>query len=106
LSYSGLGRAAMLSYIITGYILQSPHHGSRTANTDRLARWARPKVVVSCQGPPLTTADVEKPYREVGARFLPTWVHGAVTVHIHETGMVVETYRTGERIVIRGGKNE
>jgi hypothetical protein len=44
---------------------------------------------------------VEKPYREMGARFLPTWSHGAVTVRIHMTGMVVETYRTGERIVVR-----
>ncbi len=87
-------------------VLQSPHHGSRTANTDRLARWARPKVVVSCQGPPLTVADVEKPYRDVGGRLLPTWIHGAVTVHLHETGVVVETHHTGERIVVRGGERE
>ncbi len=82
-------------------VLQSPHHGSAAANTAALATWARPKVVVSCQGPPRTATDVAKPYREVGARFLPTWTHGAVTVRIHETGMVVETYRTGERIVVR-----
>lgn len=84
-------------------VLQAPHHGSAAANTGALARWARPKVVVSCQGPPRTAADVEKPYREVGGRFLPTWSQGAVTVRIHETGMVVETYRSGERIVVRGG---
>jgi competence protein ComEC len=83
-------------------VLQAPHHGSRTANTERLAGWARPRVVVSCQAPPLTVADVEKPYRDVGGRFLPTWIHGAVAVHVHETGVVVETYLTGERIVIRG----
>jgi competence protein ComEC len=87
-------------------VLQSPHHGSRTANTDALAHWARPKVVVSCQGPPLTAADVGKPYREMGGQFLPTWQHGAVTVHVHETGVVVETYRTGERIVVRGDKGQ
>src|SRR5262249_16552664 len=50
-------------------VLQSPHHGSAAANTSDLARWARPKVVVSCQGQPRTAADVEKPYREMGARF-------------------------------------
>ena len=26
-------------------VLQSPHHGSKAANTSALARWARPKVV-------------------------------------------------------------
>jgi beta-lactamase superfamily II metal-dependent hydrolase len=83
-------------------MLQSPHHGSPAANTGDLAKWARPKVVVSCQGVPRTTVDVAKTYTEVGARFLPTWQHGAVTVRIHETGMVVETYRSGERIVVRG----
>jgi competence protein ComEC len=83
-------------------VLQSPHHGSAAANTASLARWARPKVVVSCQGVPRTAADVAKPYREVGAQFFPTWPHGAVTVRIHETGMVVETYRSGERVVVRG----
>jgi beta-lactamase superfamily II metal-dependent hydrolase len=84
-------------------VMQSPHHGSKAANTAALAQWARPKVVVSCQGRPLTVADVEKPYRDVGARFLPTWRHGAVTVHVHETGLVVETYRTEDRMVLRGG---
>jgi competence protein ComEC len=85
-------------------VLMAPHHGSRVANTPELAAWARPKVVVSCQGEPRTVADVAKPYREVGAEFLPTWPHGAVTVRVHETGMVVETYRTGERFVVRSGR--
>ena len=82
-------------------VLQSPHHGSAAANTEALAQWARPKVVISSQGPPRTTADVAKPYRAVGADFLPTWQHGAVTVRFHGTGMVVETYRSGERRVFR-----
>jgi competence protein ComEC len=87
-------------------VLQSPHHGSAAANTGALAGWARPKVVVSCQGAPRTAADVEKPYREVGARFLTTWSHGAVTVRIHDSGMVVETYRSRERLVVRGRGDE
>jgi competence protein ComEC len=82
-------------------VLQSPHHGSAAANTAPLAQWARPKVVISCQGPPLTVKDVAKPYRDMGAEFLSTWAHGAVTVRIHESGIVVETYRTGERMVVR-----
>jgi competence protein ComEC len=87
-------------------VLQSPHHGSAAANTEALAKWARPKVVVSCQGVPRTAADVAKPYRRIGAEFLPTWPHGAVTVRSHATGLVVETYRSGERIVVRGAARE
>jgi competence protein ComEC len=82
-------------------VLQSPHHGSAAANPDALAQWARPNVVVSSQGVPRTAADVAKPYREIGAEFLPTWPHGAVTVRSHDTGIVVETYRTGQRLVLR-----
>jgi competence protein ComEC len=87
-------------------VLQSPHHGSAAANTAALAQWARPKVVIACQGPPRTVTDVAKPYREAGAEFLSTWTHGAVTVRVHQTGLVVETYRTGERIVVRGRAEE
>ena len=75
--------------------------GSAAANTAALAQWAQPKVVVSCQGPPLTMKDVAKPYRELGAEFLSTWAHGAVTVRIHETGVVVETYRSKQQFVVR-----
>jgi len=82
-------------------VLQSPHHGSAAANTAALAQWARPRIVISSQGVPRTAADVAKPYREVGAEFLPTWLHGAVTVRVHETGLVVETYRSGERFIVR-----
>jgi hypothetical protein len=36
-----------------------------------------------------------------GARFLGTWPHGAVTVRSHPTGLVVETFRTGQRFAVR-----
>jgi competence protein ComEC len=81
-------------------VLQSPHHGSAAANTARLARWASPKVVVSCQGAPRTAADVAKPYRDEQAEFLSTWTRGAVTVRIHDGKVIVETYRTGQRLVL------
>lgn len=74
----------------------APHHGSRTANTPSLARWASPKVVVSCQGPPRGRA--EEPYSVTGAVFLPTWPHGAVVVHSREDGMMVETFRSRMRL--------
>jgi competence protein ComEC len=81
----------------------APHHGSRRANTPDLAAWARPRVVVSCQGPPRSVGDAAEPYRARGATFLGTWPHGAVTVHSHSSGLVVETFVTKQRFLVRGG---
>ena len=90
-----------LPVIIDVDVLQAPHHGSRAANTPELAAWARPRVVVSCEGPPLGGARAREPYTGTGARFLGTWPHGAVTVRSHRTGLVVETFRTGQRFAVR-----
>jgi competence protein ComEC len=81
-------------------VLMAPHHGSVRANTEGLAKWARPRLVVSCQGPPLGAGGVEKPYTRIGANFLSTWTSGAVTVRSHRSGLVIETYLTGERIAL------
>src|SRR5262249_31197277 len=54
-------------------VLQAPHHGSRTSNTPALAAWARPRVVVSCEGPPTWPTNVPTMYADHGARFLSTW---------------------------------
>jgi competence protein ComEC len=82
-------------------ILMAPHHGSRFPNTLELAQWARPKVVISCEGPPRGPARPAEPYTAMGARFLGTWPHGAVTVRSHTSGLVVETFQTGHRFVVR-----
>jgi competence protein ComEC len=84
-------------------ILMAPHHGSRKANTPNLAAWSRPQVVISCQGPPRSVGDAAEPYQKRGARFLGTWPEGAVTVHSHRSGLVVETFVTKQRFVVRGG---
>ncbi len=83
-------------------VLMAPHHGSKTSNTPELAAWARPKVVVACQGAPRLPGAAQEPYSKAGARFLDTWSQGAVTVRSHETGVVVETFRTSQQVVIRG----
>jgi competence protein ComEC len=80
-------------------VMMAPHHGSKVANTPELAAWARPRVVVSCAGPPV--GKLAEPYSATGARYLSTWNEGAVTVHSHRSGLVVETYKTGERFVVR-----
>jgi competence protein ComEC len=84
-------------------VLQAPHHGSRVSNKPELAAWAQPKVVVSCEGPPRNRERPPEPYTATGAHFLGTWPHGAVTLHSHPSGLVVETFMTGQRFVVRRG---
>lgn len=82
-------------------VLMAPHHGSPTANTPPLPRWARPKLVVSCNGPPSgARAKRPDPYAEVAAPVWGTWPHGAVTLRWTKEGMVAETYATKQRLVI------
>jgi competence protein ComEC len=67
-------------------VLQSPHHGSRTANTPELARWASPSIVVACTGDfPGRTEELKSLYGN-SVRFLSTHDHGAVTVEISRDG--------------------
>ncbi|MBI1916052.1 MAG: ComEC/Rec2 family competence protein [Planctomycetes bacterium] len=86
-------------------VLMAPHHGSRRiGNLPGLMSWARPQVVVACQERPRSRADSKNPYESNGARFLGTWPHGAVSIRSHASGMVVETFATKERFVVRPGK--
>ena len=61
------------------------------------------RVVVSCEGRPRGPLRPPEPYSALGAKFLGTWPHGAVTVRSHATGLVVEAYRTSERFVAARG---
>jgi competence protein ComEC len=87
-------------------VLMAPHHGAKAANPPALAAWARPRLVVACQGPPPWPTQVPSVYESRGAEYLGTWPHGAVTVVSHRTGLMAETFRTGRRVVVRvgGGK--
>ena len=81
-------------------VLMAPHHGSKTANTPGLAAWSKPRVVISCQGPPRSPARSPDPYMALGAQFLGTWPHGAVTVRSSQGELTVETFQTAQRLTI------
>jgi competence protein ComEC len=83
-------------------VLQAPHHGSRRLDTDGLTAWARPRLVVSCQGRPRGAPGAPEAYTRGGCQFLDTWRHGAVTVVSHRSGLVIETFKSRERLVLRG----
>jgi competence protein ComEC len=85
-------------------VLMAPHHGSKKSNIPALAEWAKPKVVVSCQGLPKSL--YEEPYTKRGATFLGTWPHGAVTVVSRRGELSVTTFRTGQRLVVAPHKRK
>ena len=87
-------------------VLMAPHHGSPRANSAALAEWARPRVVVSCQGPPRAVGSPLEIYRTVGAEVVPTWTHGAATIRSHASGLVVETFVTRKRLALRTEKKD
>lgn len=87
-------------------VLMAPHHGSRAgdvrevSNRTQLALATRPRAIISCQGLPKGSPKKPNPYQASGARYLATWLHGAITVRANAGGMVVETFQSGEQLVI------
>lgn len=92
-------------------VLMAPHHGSRAGdakeieNRRLLIRRSQPRVIVASQGRQLRSSLRPDVYAEVGATYLGTWPHGAVTVCLTPQETVIETYRTGQRLVIVQGEN-
>lgn len=84
-------------------VLMAPHHGSRAAFPQRLADWAGPKLVVVSRGP-VIGSPIGPGAAGPGVPVWDTASAGAVTLRSHRTGLVAESYRTGERRVLaRGG---
>jgi hypothetical protein len=81
----------------------APRHGSATKSVHPgdLVQWSDPRVVVSCQGPPRRAEPTPEAYRSPRVVFLSTWAHGAITVRSGRSGVIVETFTTKQRIVVR-----
>jgi competence protein ComEC len=85
-------------------VLMAPHHGSLASNVPELARWASPRLVVVCQGPPRGPSRRTDPYISGGIERLGTWPHGAITFHSRRGELTADTFRTRQHLVIKGGK--
>jgi beta-lactamase superfamily II metal-dependent hydrolase len=74
-------------------VFQSPHHGSPTANTPELVKWANPRIVVVSGGyVPGRMQELTARYGS-SARLLSTFHDGAVTVDISRNGhLLVESH--------------
>jgi beta-lactamase superfamily II metal-dependent hydrolase len=79
----------------------APHHGSRFSNTPELAQWAQPQVVISSQGPPKWSPKAGQLYEKLGAHFLTTWRHGAVTIQEKEGMSWVRTHASQRELTLR-----
>ncbi len=82
-------------------VLMAPHHGSRFANTPRLAQWAKPRLVVVCTGAH-RSEQLAEVYDDT-----PVWTtadDGAILIRSHASGLVGESYRTGRRWVVPLGQ--
>jgi competence protein ComEC len=84
-------------------VLLAPHHGSRAAFPKQLADWATPRLVAVSR-----SDGFGSPIRAGAAGpDVPVWdtvAAGAITLRSHGTGLVAESFRTGERLVlVRGG---
>lgn len=92
-------------------VLLVPHHGSKNANAPRgpperpergdVARWARPKLVVSSQRAGAPVAHLRASY---GVPVWDTPSFGAVALRSHGTGLVAEAFVTGEVVVVARGR--
>lgn len=71
-------------------VLVAPHHGSRSSNDDRTARWAQPAIVVSSQGEPRGAGDALEVYS--GATIFRTDQSGAVQVEWTSDGLRIRPY--------------
>lgn len=84
-------------------VLMAPHHGSAPANTDELADKTKPRLVIACDGPKNAPAKGDAAYAKRKIPYWVTWPHGAITIRSHATGLTAETFRTGQRLVVRSG---
>ncbi|MGF1509363.1 MAG: DNA internalization-related competence protein ComEC/Rec2 [Myxococcota bacterium] len=90
--------AAIAPFIRSVDVVKVPHHGSRTSSSLELLRRARPRVaVISTDGHRygLPSPEVERRYRESGAKVLRTDQEGSVSVLCDPTGLRVSTFRRG-----------
>jgi competence protein ComEC len=73
----------------------APHHGARAALPPALVAWADPGLVIVSRGARTGWNDA------LGGRAVwDTHTFGAITLTSHDTGLVAESFRTKQRIVV------
>ena len=78
-------------------VVQAPHHGSRVAYPPEFRSWAGTRLAIATRGDLYRNTIGEA---EAGVPVLDTHAAGAITVRTQPGGIVVESFLTGERIVL------
>ncbi|QDT97452.1 ComEC/Rec2 family competence protein [Gimesia aquarii] len=94
----GEGLNQLLSEPITAPldVLLSPHHGSLSANTTELARWANPRYLIISGGKKQTATHLEKVYAS-NTNIFSTTSEGAITCLINDAGKLkITPFRSRE----------
>jgi competence protein ComEC len=74
-------------------VILSPHHGGRSANPERLYRWARPRLVVVSQRPAASRSNDPLAFVESSEiPLLRTWREGAICMRWTENGIVPRSF--------------
>jgi competence protein ComEC len=81
-------------------VLMAPHHGSRAANTPALVKKVRPQIVIASLGPPQGATRPPDPKMVGGVPFWGTWPNGAITIRSRPGRLTVETFLTGQRLLL------
>jgi competence protein ComEC len=75
-------------------LAQAPHHGSQTAFTPALRQWLKTRGVIVNRGDLFRNAVTQA---HTGRPTWDTQTHGAITLRFTPAGLILETYRTGQR---------
>jgi len=75
-------------------VLLAPHHGSRTANTQRLVEWSQPLLAIASDGYPIVPRAGDDVYSRNGIPIWYTWPEGAVTIRLMPGELSAETFRS------------
>ena len=81
-------------------VLMTPHHGSGAESVDALAKWCSPQLVIASQGRG-DPGKAEAVYARLGIPYWATWSNGAISLHVHPTGISAETFTTKRHVVVR-----
>ena len=83
-------------------VFLAPHHGGKTANPDRLYRWAQPRLVVVSQRPLANPkGDALALVERSGTPLLRTWLQGAIHVKWTDDGVVAQSFRSSAEDVAK-----
>ena len=74
-------------------VMLAPHHGGKSANSEALYRWARPRSVVVSQRPPAVgSTDALAPLDRQGTPLWRTWRDGAIRLRWTDNGIVASGF--------------